>query len=621
MPLISRVGMRGFRGQTRAVDLEKQCVLLQGPVGAGKTSILLAILMVAGLPTPLGAKNLAAFSPTGQWEIEADVKGQTFTWRYDQKAGSAYLNGPIGRVVPCKADRFAINLKRDLDLEPHHVDLGAFAELSGPKRAQLFAAILSGEPVSIEDAVKSSTDETLGALAERVAGTDAAEAVWPTIPPSLPGPLCDQVNSWLVGIQGQRRTAANEVGSAQRAEVAAPADPAALRAKVAEINQKMGKLTSDIEASESIARAYEAAETLCKNKESGIAVLRANLEAARRTNGELPALKSKLAELESKAAAGIAPRDAATLEGVNTRVADTLCALKHDEIQKLAPKDEYKSDVFVAGFDTCLGKVRDLVAEMITQEEDRKAAASQRVIDDTKRSVEASERVVATIPERERTLKEAEDQLVAMREQKQRMQVPADVSLLKTEKEALEVDRREVNASIAAAEQQQAAVARMQTAREQLAKLEVQEKIGRALYEAVCSYRDAQTSIRVAQVTAPMGVKLTALFGRDVNVEFRIVGEGRAQQVDILVNLKDSPVRFQDLSAGESILVAAAFLSTLQGLKGTPGTMLLLEGNALDGPSMQTFLEKAPELGMDLLMVATNNTNIVAGEQWQTVSL
>jgi len=153
--MLKYIGINGIKGRRTGIVLDKPFLLLAGDMGSGKSAVIDGVHLAMNLPTRYGTTGLDRLSPNGEWTVTLEFDHP----RVKRLLRTLKKNRSVFEVNAMKVDRDEYNaaVREILDVEPHHVDLGAFTGLSGAKRAEMFADMLESSQVF-------NLDEMLGTV-------------------------------------------------------------------------------------------------------------------------------------------------------------------------------------------------------------------------------------------------------------------------------------------------------------------------------------------------------------------------------------------------------------------------------------------------------------------------
>jgi chromosome segregation ATPase len=137
---ITGVRANGVRGQSVDIKIDSSLTAVVGKMGSGKSTVLDSIALCLLVPTKYGSQGLDRLSPTGAWAVDMsfdDPEVRTLR-RSVGRTGSAHAVN--GRKVSAK--EYAEAVKKLLDVEPYHCNLGEFLGMSGQKRSEMFGKAL-----------------------------------------------------------------------------------------------------------------------------------------------------------------------------------------------------------------------------------------------------------------------------------------------------------------------------------------------------------------------------------------------------------------------------------------------------------------------------------------------
>lgn len=674
---LSALMISGLANRDRSLTFQSGRVVLRGPVGAGKTTIHNAIKLALLLPTA-PSSQLSRLSPTGQWSIDLRDDAANVSLRRTQNRDRAQyaLNGQ-----KATADEYQKAVAGIISVEPHHVDLQSFLDLSGQKRAAMFTELLEGGDTTT---IAALLGQPLLAFFQITSGIDTIPSWLPDLSkPDTLHNLLQTVNSAATEASRRSRDAQTRLDDLMRKSVTAPArSQGELGAAAAAINQKIGELKHRKADMESAKQRVEAAEKLVKgandrlNKakqavadiehcRTALQQLQSSLESAERTFTQMEDLrKSKgLVSAEKNAAESHARLELASVQAVARAMVDILKAeWKLDpewleaEIDNLGSAGVLHSERPENSPELLLNFARECMAEFLEHRGGREAltaaqdalriasdahAATSRDFEtavamesDARKAVEKikgeiakAEERLGTLPTLEAQMRQAEAEVAETTRKMAEVSVADDAAIVDAEIKRLSGDLAQINADIQA---HQDALSINGSREEQRLAMTLATGTGESLKllaSRIQQRRDAELKEKLEKCTKPFR-ECAALFFDDARVDPVITGQGRSTEMTFTLLRKGIAVPLEMLSSGEMVMMQAAFLAALQSIKGTPGSILMADLDAMDEACMERFLEGAKKLPIDFICVATNKhlrpaggKEIVASEGWEVIEV
>lgn len=315
-----------------------------------------------------------------------------------------------------------------------------------------------------------------------------------------------------------------------------------------------------------------------------------------------------------------------------------IAMVDHDEHEYRQPLIDLAKSLVSAS----LGGSVDMLAERLSDAESREAANQEQlqaaviarneatgamkqaelVADKAKEDLVRIEKAIAELPKAKKAVEDAESERASLEQSSQRIAVPEDDELLATqideairERAGLVEQQRELSEHNAIAGQiEQARV-------DVVAAMAINECM-KSIQQIVQEWRDSHVATALAEVMEPFERRFRLLFDEEVRVGHRSSGTGRSTEFEFTVSRRGVQVPLDLLSDGEGILAAAAFLSALQTLKDTPGSILTINDIGLDYGGVDRFLTGAPDLGLDFVALATSRWREGADPDiWQVVAM
>lgn len=253
-----------------------------------------------------------------------------------------------------------------------------------------------------------------------------------------------------------------------------------------------------------------------------------------------------------------------------------------------------------------------------------KALEAAKAVDAATAAVEEAEKTEQEIPAlKEET--EAKDKERAQLQQKaQQTAPPENVEIVTAQQERLNAERETLAAQLKEYESSRALSGQLEEARYAATVAESALDAMKTLMTAIQVWRDRKLAGRVKAIMEPFNSAFTLLFGEDVHLAHHAEGTGRGTEFTFTIDRKGFPVPFDLLSDGETVLTAAAFLSALQRIKDTPGTMLTMNTEALSAKGLKSIVRTLPALKLDFVAVANNHGNDILADlppSWMAVDM
>jgi hypothetical protein len=613
MSVITKIVISGLKGVSLSLDLpgDKRGVLIGGHVGAGKSTTLDAVRYCLGWPNRLGSIDLKRF---GSWWIELTIKGRRFT--------AGYRNSAIwaidGQGVPESTFRAEIGqlFRRD-DV----TDLSSFLQLSDRKRSELLAALIASGQVSIG---RIMGDDFRWAKSEHANAPDIAYET--------------SINGLLSAVNEYKNQTNAALRSAQSALLRLAQDPEAselaaiptLEADLAAQHQRLGTITKALEDADGM-------RVRAEDLRSALSRLEADIENDTRLASELPIATAELnmttaSELLSRALARKEALDAKKPAGVEDRV-DQL-----DTLYKRAAScsDQTLLEQAPSRWNATAVELRDFIRDFTNDQADEIKAATEeasRLMLQWSKDQAALRTEIQSAESAKRTAeKRLHDRRQIDTQMNGRMQRAA---LLKSELDSLvvRVDLDSINAELenvkktiedltsrlhAARKIKTLADQKIRTEKEISLLLSIGEQI-KGVVQAIESHQRDSVQNVGAGLLATVNARLALLIpGAKLNLASTNTGMSfTLRRVSKSIPYDTS---VDDLSDGESVLLAAALLPSLQ--RGNHRA-LTLNSEDLNQESLQRLLSALPNLDVDLMMVANNRLgeSEIDVTGWHTVML
>lgn len=675
---LSYINIDRIKGRSASFHITEPNVMLVGEIGAGKSAVIEGVLMALNLPTKYGQTNLGRLSPTGSWSCTLGFEGgpvRSLTRGLARNKAVYSANG-----VPCSAAEYAEKVAQILTIEAHHADLDQFIGLSGQKRAELFSRVLESQEADVETALGGGPGGMAAWATQRGFG-DSLETIKPVIDMARriagePAALVNGVKEILLQCQREERAAkaALEESIESAARLHHGQDPAAVRARVKEVDERVGALRERLAAHERDVERFQSTETLVKRAEATAQKAVEALEQARiaasageKLAQDVAAAESKLQKAEQHVAniREIANRcEAAAASALaSTQAMETFVDLhrqlatvqwEFDEpwlrehlmtfVDALGmvgePGDDWKSltTAFIReavaealDVDTKLAEAREKHQSAVTRAREAQDALRQAEQDTAKVAADlaANRQALAKasargeeIPALQQAADEAEKAAAQARQDAARTAPPASLAAVEQELAAKLETRDKLTAQLQELEEANAIAGRIDAQRLAAHQCDTRTKCAKELLDAVQAWRDGNTRSRVEQIIEPFQRRFETMFGPGSRLDMRSDGTGRGTTFSFALDRgRGIPVDLELLSDGELVMAGAAFLGALQEINGGPGSMLAMATEALSRRGLENFLERAPTLGFDLVLITNNRGEGMSPPGWQVVNM
>lgn len=666
---LTRLALHGLKGFTGSVDITERNVLLVGPVGAGKTAVIQAFRVLAGMPIEIGS-NLHRLSPINSWSAEMEVDGKSLRKSFSDKKNTFACQG-----VDAVSSRYE-QVLASIGLPCSTPDLGSFLNLSGSDRARYFAALLGGKSFSMAEACKQATSVDPVAFASTVVGADADRCGIRNhkclSQNGTPGELCEILRSALNDSIADERRVRSHFEQLHQEVLPQAEDLGVLRQQMEASAVRRGEIKAKLDSSQQILDARNALQDQIKTGEEDVASKKKRREeslekiATLRTNRDRDALV--LGELR-------AAMEALSADGkvINAQVEALLVEAKQlDEISAmaspaalLAARDLQTPSLAIAGPYAaefgCSGQdmqkrllvevLRPWLAEVVAADEEKARVANEEAAvkrdeagkvvvqrDELRaRFAEMNKRVppldtavasyAAEITEIERTIAQLDANIPAVDrsniEAKRRLNevvVTEDVEAMQAEQKSIAESDAVLKKNIADAEKVTKAAGQRERARADMLAASSLVTVLKALAERLQGWRDASMKQGMAALEAPFLAHLGKVFCRPVRFELQTAGSGRSTVFTFAISDdRDHMVPLEFLSRGQATMMGAAFLRAMLEITQAPAKVLTIETGDLDAPSLNKVLAALPSLGFDLVLLESNRFTGPAPEGWQVM--
>jgi energy-coupling factor transporter ATP-binding protein EcfA2 len=679
---ISSVEVHGLKGLQGSVELERPCVLLTGPVGAGKSTLIEALRLVVGLPTQYGS-NMGQHSPTGQW-------GVALTTEHGRPDDVHTFGRFYGAKTTLRFDGQTVNSETynqrlaGMGFETTTPDLSEFIKLSPQQRSAYFAKLLGGESFTMRDAVKAATGVSVADFARTVVGSDAGLCSVDKDEAfdfrGTPGEICDAMNVAKNLSARKHRDAETHYEQLHATPLPQAEDLKVLKDRLEANAARFGEVKQGIENAEQETERSRAAARMLEEVDRDLA---ADVERKAKLTQRLEALDNQLVDLRAQHKAAVeADNEARRAHSENSQVwfkeVDRLNELRlqgvaNPAVAMLAETYDAVPATMIAqvcrdaGVDLTQDQVNQLAfcafnslirpwleaqhARFTTRAQEHQAAVDDQTavvdrhrdadMDLGKKSAGTGHRVqqlTNAIGQAEASMRSIQEQIdgigpAVVKKQERRASlatsagktsVALDLEVAKAELETLAATSKEIREKIKEAERVQSVSGQRERARAEKLAREVETKVCKALVERLQAWRDGILSKGMNAVLTPLRGYLGAVFNREVNVKIRQEGSGRASTFTFTINDDrgfDAPL--ETLSRGQATLVGAAFLRAMFDITGAADRfkVLTLEAADLDRETLQVILCRLPGMKFDFVMLENNRTqDVVVPEGWQVVN-
>lgn len=673
---ITQISHKGFKGLSRKVDVTHRNLLVTGGMGAGKSTLLEAVAITLDLPTRHGQTNMERLSPGSEWSVGLRFDGGPALERIFRRGKCSYYVDSM--AVP--AAQYKTRVAGITTAEPHHADLGAFLGLSGQKRAELFARLLeAGSETALKDLLRDGFDTWLEAELGTLDGFGDLLAMGEiTAPPAgLLMRVKDEQNAYAQRAKDAR-------GRLEHLNQTAAATPRAAslseaQDSISEIDKTIGDLEGRKRSVEVDQERYTAAGKVLASARSEVDKAKAALKLAEAAVESIPSLEDSLGrartardEAAGNASAALSwvdsvqkTRDEAEVELGRVRerlelarkVANLdwnamVMAEMHTVIEQASPLLKKLVHDTPALQDDLVGLVTGVVTTVLglppvweAREKEAGSALEKAVkaVADRAKTADAAEDIAEkarvavddavakraaavaardTIDAMRATVATSEEQVRSLEQSAARTAAVESTASLDEQVAALKARRTEWKVQIAAIQKALGIDGQIEAAKLDIARADMAVGVLKRLVELVQDARDQLLRESLAKVMAPFEERFGLLFGPDTRTSHHSEGSGRSTDFGFRVTRRGREVPMDMLSDGETVLTAAAFLSAMQAICGTQGSLLLLHDTGLDDTGMVGALNGLPKLGLDFAAIATSRVEDAGGrDEWQVVRL
>lgn len=648
--MITAVSFSNFKDRSGSLALSPLTALI-GPVGSGKSSIIEMVRLCLGLPTRHGSTGLDALSSTGCWEGSVTIRGHRVGRM--QAPGRASLTYD-GAVVNATDFKVKLAVATGVGVVPD-VDLGEFLAKSGQERAALFGRLLANEQVSMEAAVKGATGMGIAEYVKAETGRDVTSIPWASVK-GTPSEIVDAVKGLISDLKAKARDCEAHLRELLTKPAPETQDLGMLQGKLGECNQRLGQIKSKIENMESSLAAKRAASASLESLETRIADLKSRADHCE------AGLCGKLAEIEQVKASVTAIQaklDKAVAEGEekNQEIAelvtqkrevapgDPLAGLDMENLGHPPVSDTHKFaskyGIPLDQMSQCRIDLLEMVIKpwILASRELCKAASeahareqealakriealrkswtsSVREVEEHRKSLNTTTNHVATltrdvednrrnIVDWRKQAEQASDSRVNLIAEAQKVVVFEDEEVLKAEAQAKAAEAVVLGDQIRAAQKADQIKGQIDRAQFEHMQADAVAKAVQSLLGRLQEWRDRLTKNAMDAILTPFRQAIgLVLPGADVDI--RIGGSGRTTQFEFTLVRDGAGVRLDHLSAGETALVGAAFLSAMHSLMESKAKLLTIDAEALDEPSLARLMEALPRLGFEFCLLASN---------------
>ena len=500
-------------------------------------------------------------------------------------------------------------------------------------------------------------------------------------PTELMAALKDEQN--LVGHElRDARTRVDDLTEQQQSRLSHGQTGEEIKNKIQQIDEQLGGMKQRVSDLDLLRERYDAAMDLVNNAQSDVDKLRKSLDEARELAGQREACADALKSYDNKAAGLRSRLESARTEAVqlaeqrDAKMAEieTLRRGKHLIEELLHTKwevddqwlnEEFRSFLADTGLDVSVGSTvgmdckeeilkftREVVTEILggsTQVIDTKLAGATSALESMQRQVEDADEVlgsldtqmagaeqdVSTAKENLSKAVEAADKILVieaeieskdreraeLHQKAQQSAPPEDEATIRGQEKSLKDERKLLADQLKEYEASNALTGQLEEARYRSTAAETVCEVMKVLADIVQRWRDEGVAKRLAEAMGPFNEAFAHMFGSDVNLRHHSDGSGRSTEFFFTINRHGSDVPFDLLSDGETVMAAAAFLSALQRMKETPGSMLSMNTEPLSDMGLAHVIHKAPKLGFDFVMLSNNHgvPDEIGG--WQVVKM
>lgn len=680
---VTRIGVHGLRGLRGEIELSARQVLLTGDVGAGKTTVMEALRVVAGLPTRMGETDRQRHSPTGDWAVSAEIDGKSFM----RTCGKKNSQSVAGVDVTASAYRDLIAEVAGLDINVP--DLSSFLALSGQSRAQFFASLLDCGVHEFHHAVQMATTLTLAQFAGAAVGPDG-----PAVEKCLgeryqvggvrgtPADVCERMRDIANRAVREEKDLRTHYEELHRTDLPTAEDLAILKRKLEDNTLRRGELDAAVKKVDEEARRYRAAQDMVaaadrgidtmKRAEAHVADVLVKARSGRESLGKQLAAKRE----EIKACTAAIDANAAELQPVRARAAELDANPTSSSAARLMEEslEPVSTDLVLGAWSAAFGDAPFVQAEKFAavaleklvrpwlalqaektavraQAERAELAELELVVErlsgkggtlwasvetmereeqDLRRRCESADSAIADLV---RDLEKAPGELEGALRRRNELAAAAQQTGTGTDPETagaelgtLQQEATSLRERIRQAESVKAMQATRQRARADMLAAQAVVKVTKPLQEKLQEWRDRETVQAMEKVMGPFRSFLLAACGRDMSPKLICHGAGRAAVFDLTVtDQRGYEVSIDSLSQGQTVMVAAAFCRAMLEIMGARSKVLTLEGAPLDEDCLNALMLALPALGFDLVLLESNRPPAplemerAIAEGWQVV--
>lgn len=660
---INKIVVDGVKGRHFSIDVTGRNLLLGGPMGAGKSAVLTAVRLALLLPTEFGSNNLDRLSPNGCWfvQIRFDDERQTWIERSHANGKNAYKVNGINQPL----EAYAKVIKSVIDVEPHHVDLDAFLGLSGQKRADLFASLLESSKERLVPVVESLAKVPL---------SDDLKNEWKDVA-GTPAELVEFIKAAANDAAKELRDAKTNLDcliQKQQAPLAHGLNPAEAKAKVQEIDERIGALKGRKGNYDQAREQYESADDLAIKADEDAIETQAAVTSAQVMVDSIPKTESTLKDRELRLQEATAQRDAAAKALDYSKSKSAELARRRDQASQarqiigdlLRMEWEVPRDWMTEEFAGLCNDIEILDVPVVDDETHKRLVAFAREVvteamggepkiiekhivelnasirsldaeieagkselskaelhlikmrsdrDAAQKDLVAAQRVQSSIDDLRAKAESKRQRALELRQQAQRLAPRDDVAQIDGEISALGKERSEIQKRITELEERHAISGQVEDQRVEVLRLTEELGLLQILLKELQKWRDERIETSMQAIIGPFQETFKTIFD-EATILHEISGTGRATRFEFMMlrRLEDGRgerIPFDLLSDGETVLVALAFLAALQKIKTGPGSIITMNSEPLDTQGFLRLIEAAPKLGLDAILIADNGAD------------
>jgi DNA repair exonuclease SbcCD ATPase subunit len=665
---ITYISVSGVKGVSASLNLKHQNLLIGGPMGSGKSALIDGVRMALAMPTPFGETGLDRLSPSQEWSVQICFEGgRVRMLERSMRRGKAAWS-----VNGMKVDKseYAEAVKEVIDVEPHHVSLDEFINLSGQKRAAMFAAMLeSASSQGVNDLLAEAHKTSLAQLATEFEVDLSSVIQKMRAIAGTPAQLCDGLRAIANGVKSDVGDCKTRLEGLIREQSLSSVSmsPVEVGAAVQKIDEQLGGLRARKQAIADGRDQYEAAAKLVTRAGGAVQKAKDALAAAQKLSDGLAEAQAALGRAEAECNDATAALAAIEADGV--KLGDAAQELS-EEAKKLKRgkeivtemfRQEWKVDpewldeeirdkllpilgdgVVISGHthEAVIAIAKEIAAEVMggdavkLQEKidaNRSATAAHQekvraydvslrqgrerhrtaigAADAARKALKDATAAAEQLPALQADVESCDAERARLEQAVQRTAAADDEAAIDGEIQSLTTERARLAGISRKLEESNAITGQVQVARKAVAAAEQAKAFADRVLEMAQRYRDNGVKDKLAQVMEPFTRSFKAVFGDAVQLKHRSGGNGRTTEFDFLIERRGIEVPFDLLSDGETILTAAAFLAALQSIKPGPGRFLSLNTEALDGEGLKALLRAIPSLGFDTVLIANNRAD------------